>query len=135
VPENPEAVKDGLVESDELSYVLGLDWYGLRNTLLSVQLFQNRLQENDLPLFRPEVDTVITALWRSWNRSERFQFELFWLHGTEFDDGIVRPEVKWLFSDWGQVYLGYDYFYGDAEGLFGQFDERSRALLGWRFDF
>jgi hypothetical protein len=126
---------DGVIESDELAYVLGFDWYGLTQTLISVQGFESRLSEDNLPLFRPRVDRNLTGLVRWWNQTERFQIEMLWIHGLEYDDGIVRPKLRYAWNDSSQVYLGYDLFYGDAAGNFGQFDDRDRFRIGLRFDF
>ncbi len=134
--------ENGLVESDELSYVLGLDWYGIHNSLLSFQVFESRLQERELPVLRPDTDTNVTALYRWWTGRQKLQLQLFWIHGIEFEDGLVRPELRWSWSDHGQLWLGYDAFYGGDDpvegetiGYFGQFDRLSGARFGLRFEF
>ncbi len=125
---------DGLVTDDELAYVLGLDWFGIENVLISFQFFRRELS-NDLPfLLQPHTDTNFTGLVRWTSRRERLRLELIALHGDEQNDGLVRPKLTWAWSDKGQLFVGYDLFYGDAAGLFGQFDHRDRARLGLRFD-
>lgn len=131
------AAPDGLVVGDQVGAVLGLDWYGIGNDLLSFQVFYDRLLDEELALLlpRPEDDTIVTGLYRFVSGGERLTLELFALHDLESDDGLVRPRLHFAWSDHGAVYLAGDVFYGDQPGLFGQYDERDRVRLGLRFDY
>lgn len=121
---------DGIEESPDFNYVLGLDWYGLRDTLISGQLFQDIIINNTEGVTRDRTETTITLLARRSLLNDRLALELQWLQGLNVGDGLVRPKVQYDFTDSVTVWGGADVFYGSSRGLFGQFDGRSRLVLG-----
>jgi len=126
---------DGVVKTDELSYVLGLDWFGLSDTLISTQLFQSQLS-NHLPgMLRDERDTTMTLLVKRDFSNETVTAELLWLHNLDLDDGLARPKVTYQMNDNTTLWLGADIFYGDQQGLFGQFKERDRMVTAVEIAF
>jgi len=125
--------RDGAVRGDELGAVVGLDWYGFRDTLLSLQLFPSLLPEHEPGLLRDRFDTNVTFLARRSFRNERLVAEAIWLHNLNQGDGALRPELRYELRDGLWVWAGLDWFYGTRDGLFGQFDARDRALLGFEW--
>ncbi len=119
----------GLVRSDELGWVLGLDWYGMPQSMLSFQYFESRV-DDDLPLDRETVERNVTGFYRWWSRSEKLEARLMWMHNLERNDGLVRPEVRYQWLDMTRLWIGYDHFYGTRLGLFGQFRDQSRLRMG-----
>ncbi|MBL6692091.1 MAG: hypothetical protein ISQ58_07970 [Pseudomonadales bacterium] len=121
---------DGVAESAELSYVLGLDWSGLDDSFISAQLFQSWLPGYQAGFTRPEMDTSVTFLARRdfWN--DTLIAELLWITKTNDGDGLLRPKVSYELEDNIEIWLGLDLFYGDRQGLFGQFDDNDRLLVG-----
>lgn len=124
---------DGVVRSDELGAVLGLDWYGFRDTVLSLQLFPSFLPDDEPGLLRDRLDTNVTFLARRSFRNEQLVAEAIWLHNLDQGDGTIRPELRYELRDGLWVWAGLDWFYGTRDGLFGQFDARDRALLGFEW--
>lgn len=126
---------DGLIESAELSYVLGLDWSGIDETFISAQLFQSWLPERNSAMTREALDTTLTFLIRreSWN--DTLTAELLWLANLNDGDGLARPKVSYDVEDDVRLWLGLDLFYGGSDGLFGQFDDNDRLLLGLELGF
>ena len=61
--------------------------------------------------------------------------ENIWLHGLRQSDGLVRPKVKYEVRTGLHLYLGFDWFYGTRNGLFGQFDGRDRVRIGAEWGF
>ena len=120
---------DGVARGQELAWVLGLDGYGLSDTIWSVQLFHNHLTGVDQPLFIEPTETRLTWLVRRTFMNERLEAELQWLHDLDLDDGLARAEIRYDWTDTLGVELGIDVFYGDRDGLFGQFDSRDRLVL------
>jgi len=121
---------DLLHDTPELGYVLGLDWYGLSDTLVSFQLFQSWLLDDAPGLLRDRLDTNLTlyAEHRLWN--DRLKLEALWIHSTNAQDGLVRPKVTYELRSGLDVWVGFDVFYGDSEGVFGQFGSRDRGVIG-----
>jgi hypothetical protein len=126
--ENP-AEADGVVETPELKYVLGLDWYGFSETLLSFQLFQSWLTRNESGLLRDDPETVFTVLARREFLNDQLVLEVIWLQDFHHADGLVRPRATYELSDTLRCRFGLDLFYGSRNGVFGEFDENDRISL------
>ena len=124
---------DGFVRSDELGAVVGFDWYGFRDALLSFQVFPSLVVDDVPGLLRDRVDVNLTLLARRTFRNERLVAEAIWLHNANQGDGIVRPELRYELRDGLWVWAGLDWFYGTGDGLFGQYDARDRALIGFEW--
>ena len=126
---------DGVVKTREFAYVFGLDWSGIRNTLISGQIFQSRLKD-DLPgLVRDKVDTTVTFLARRHFKNETLTAEILWLYNLNNNDGLVRPKVSYEWKDNVKIWVGVDVFYGNNKGLFGQFDQNDRLVVGMEWGF
>jgi hypothetical protein len=123
----------GPAESDEISYMVGVDWTGLRQTFLSVQFFQTVIFDHRSAMLREERDTNATFFVqrRLWN--DRLRLEAMWLHGVHHADGLVRPKVVYELRQGLEGWLGIDWFYGSRNGSFGQYDDEDRAVVGLRW--
>jgi len=128
ISSNAIADIDGVVKTDELSYVIGLDWFGFSDTFISTQLFQSHLNNHQPGILRDKRNTTITALLRQDFYNETVTAELLWLHNLDLDDGLARPKLSYQMNDNTTLWLGADIFYGDQQGLFGQFKERDRFV-------
>lgn len=126
---------DGVHETDEFGYVLGFDWYGFSDTLLSVQFFQNILMDDATGLLRDEVENNASFLVRRdfWN--DTLEVSNLLVHSLNNDDGFNRSKVKYAWRDDISLWAGVDVLYGTKEGLFGQFEENSRVLVGMEWSF
>ena len=132
---SPTGDPDGVAETDELGYVLGLDWYGLEDTLLSAQAFQSITVSDPTGMVRDRVDTNFTFLARHDLLDGDLTLDVIWLTNVNQADGLLRPKVNYKVTDELDVWLGLDVFYGDGKGLFGQFDDQDRVVTGvkWRW--
>ncbi|MEE9352487.1 MAG: DUF1302 family protein, partial [Thiotrichaceae bacterium] len=128
-------VANGILESDELSTVIGLDYSGISDTFISGQLFQSRILDNSQGLTRPKNDTSLTFLARRMFRNDTLEAEILWLANTHDGDGLIRPKLSYDIKDDVKAWIGADIFYGDIEGLFGQFGDKDRVLLGLEIGF
>ena len=126
--------RDLVGRSGEISYVLGLDWFGFRDSLISLQVFQSWLLRERAWL-RDRVDTNLTLLLRRELMNERLRVEAIWLHNLNDGDGLVRPKLSFEVRDDLRVWVGFDLFYGTRRGVFGEFDDRDRATLGMQWGF
>ena len=127
--------KDGVVRSDEYGYVVGLDWSGMTDTLISGQLFQSMLSKSPAGLVRDRVESVATLLVRRHFWNETLQLDMIWLSGLNEGDGLIRPKVRYQYTNDIALSFGADIFYGSKDGLFGEFKERDRLVFGveWWF--
>ncbi len=117
----------------ELAYVLGLDWFGVRDTLLSLQVFQSWLLRDRPGWLRDRVDTNVTFLARRELMNERLRLEGIVIHNLNDGDGLLRPKLSFELRDGLSVWAGLDVFYGRSRGVFGEFDGRDRAVLGMQW--
>ncbi len=124
---------DGVEKTDEPAFVLGFDWYGLSETLISMQLFQSWLTGNPQGFVRDAVDTSVTLLLQRSDFNEVLVTELLWLHNLNQDDGLARPKLSYELQDNLKIWTGFDLFYGTQNGLFGQFDQKDRVIFGFEW--
>jgi hypothetical protein len=45
----------------------------------------------------------------------------------------VRPRVEYAVRDDLQVWMGFDVFYGTRDGIYGEFDENDRFVVGFEW--
>lgn len=125
--------RDGVARTADVSWVLGLDWFGFDETFLSFQVFQSWLPAHRDGMLRKALDTNLTLLVQRdlWN--DRLRLETQVIQSWNDRDGLVRPRVAWEWRDDTTLALGFDFFYGDEAGVFGQFDRNDRVWLSVRF--
>ncbi|MFZ5654790.1 MAG: DUF1302 family protein [Pseudomonadota bacterium] len=126
---------DGVAESDAIGSVLGLDWNGVDDWLVSAQVFVDQVADPPGPLHRPRTDTTGTLLLRRLYLGDTLALELRWLVNANDGDGLLRPRLSYDLDDRITLWSGLDWFYGDRQGIFGQFDANDRAVFGVRYHF
>lgn len=127
--------EDGIANTPEISSVLGLDYRGFTDWFLSYQWFQSTLLEYEDDIVRQQQRMQHTLLIRRSLMNETLEIELFMLYSDEDQDGQVRSQLVYQATDTMRVWGGVDIFYGDLDGLFGQFDDTDRLVLGVEFGF
>lgn len=126
---------DGVHQTDEFAYVIGLDWFGFSETLLSVQFFQNILTDDATGLLRDQVENSVSFLAQRDFRNDTFTLSNIWVHNFNDDDGFIRPKIEHELRDNLNLWGGLDFFYGSKAGLFGQFDRTDRLVFGMEWGF
>jgi len=126
---------DGVDRGDELNYVLGLDWFGFTDTLVSFQLFQTFIIDTDRTITENKFDNIITLLIERQFLNETLEVEVLWLQSINDGDGLVRPRISYELRDNIEIEFGFDIFYGDKDGLFGEFRGNDRVVLGVEYGF
>lgn len=121
---------NGVLITDELSYVLGVDWSGVTDSMISLQLFQSALAETAPDLVRDKVDSTVTLSINSRFMNDTLTFECIALHNLNDHDDLLRPSLNYSLYDGVNVWLGADVFMGDSKGLFGQFGDQDRLVAG-----
>ncbi len=124
---------DGVIDTGEVAYVLGLDWYGVRESLLSFQLFQSWLLSDANGLARDPLDTNVSLLVRRNFLQTTLTLDAIGIHNINDGDGLVRLSGSYEIQDGLELEAGLDLFYGRSEGAFGQFDSRDRVTLRIRW--
>jgi len=130
-----QADSDGVGESDNFSSVVGLDWYGMEDTLISAQLFGDYLTNDIEGLVRDQFASTASLLVRRKFLDDDLEAEVIWLQSLNSGDGLVRPKVTYQINDTLSVWAGADIFFGTSKGVFGQFDDNDRVLLGFQMSF
>ena len=121
---------DGVVKTGEFKYVLGFDWYGFTDTLLSTQIFQTYLNKHETGMIQQQLNTQITFLIKQDYMNETLHAEILVLHDINYEDGMLRFKLTYEYNDEINIYVGADIFYGNEDGLFGQFNETDRVVSG-----
>ncbi|TQV82219.1 DUF1302 family protein [Denitrobaculum tricleocarpae] len=122
--------RDGVVESGEVSYVLGLDYQGFSDTLLSAQLFQSLITDYDEGIVQDQLETSATFLLERNFMNETLKLSLLVIQSLNLGDGVAQAELDYQFTSNVNLTLGADIFYGDEDGLYGQFRNRDRVTFG-----
>jgi hypothetical protein len=126
---------DGIVQSSDLSFVIGLDWQGLEDTLISVQWFQSYLFDHQDSVIRPQSDNKLSLMYKRTFANETWALEMLAVQGFDQDDGLIQSKLSYLLESNIKLMLGSDVFYGDKTELFGQFDNQDRFTVGFEWGF
>lgn len=125
---NPHA-PDGVERRHDFNYVLGIDWSGIRDTFISVQFFQSILSGRTGYLVRDKVDSTITLNVSRNFANETWRIEGLLLHNLNDHDSALRARIKHSPSDKVSLYLQYENYAGNINGIFGQFRDKGRVLF------
>ena len=126
---------DGITKGAEASYVLGLDWAGLENTLISGQLFQSVALNRQSATLRDKTDSTVSLLVNHTLLNETMELRLIWLANTNIGDGLLRLRASYEWQDNLKTWISSDSYYGSEVGVFGQFDGNDRLTLGIELGF
>ncbi len=113
--------RDGIRQREFLSYVLGVDWTVSDNLMANVQFFQNVIFSAPGALVGESVDNAVSLFLLSDFINETLHPQFLVLYGINFGDLLIRPQVRYDFSDYVSATIGADFFIGSRSGLFGQF--------------
>lgn len=126
---------DGVFEARELAHVVGLDWTGIENTLVSAQFFQSRISRRPDGATRRRVEDQVTLLVQHEALNQSLRLRALWLQSLDRGDRTLQAQVAWKWRSNAIVTLGVERFAGTREGLFGQFRDASRATLALEVGF
>lgn len=105
----------------------GLDWDMAESTFLNAQIGVDHVEGDRL--VRPSTDVIATVRLQKSLANDTWKLSAEMLGSLSDGDGTFRPAVSWQVSDQLRLSGGVDVIWGDASGLFGQFDEADRAWL------
>lgn len=122
--------QNGVQQSDSASYVFGVDWYGLEQSVVSVQLYQSILLDYNDGFARDRVDTTTTLLYKKDWLNETLHLEALGIYNLNDKDGLLKPKLSYEIDDETLLYSELDYFFGDKNGLYGEFYDANRVVIG-----
>lgn len=120
---------DGVAGGWRLSYVFGVDWFAPLDLLASVQMFQQYTGTNASQTPQEGWTTIPTLLLRKAFAGDRAVAQTFWLHDVDRGDGLIRASLRYDLRDDLAVATGFDVFYGDDDGIFGEFDDNDHVVF------
>jgi len=126
---------DGVVESGEFSYVLGVDYQGFTDTFISAQFFQTVITDHKNEITQDKIENSATFLIERKFLNETLTAELLLIHSFSDTDGALQAEMSYQIRSNIDLKLGIDMFYGSRDGLFGQFDNKDRVTFGIEIGF
>lgn len=127
--------EDGVFESDEISYVLGVDYQYDADTLISGQIFQSYLTDAGDAGVRDDLDTTLSLLVSREFRNDTIVAEALYLQSVNDGDGLLQIDFSYELRSNLKLLAGADVFFGDADGVFGQFDGADRIRFGFEYGF
>ena len=125
----------GIEDSSEFAAVVGLDWQLSSDTLISGQYFQSQLLDYVDTIQRDRSERNASLYLRQSFMNETLQFSGLLLYSINRQDSWTQLKLKYMFSSNLELWLGADIISGDKEGLFGQFSETDRLLMGLKLGF
>jgi hypothetical protein len=118
-------INQGVAVSQELGYVIGVDWTGFTDTFVSIQVFQSKLLDYG-DYVRDDTDTNLTFLLRRSFLNESLNFEMLWVYHQNDADSLLRLSAGYELTSNTTVSVFADFFIGRPDELFGQFNDQDR---------
>lgn len=125
----------GIKRSAEFSSVIGLDFQGLSDVLLSVQWFQSHLTNYDSSIVRDTTEHTFTLLYEHNFANETWALKSLLINSVNHGDGVWQNKLNHNLIDNMDIWFGADVFYGQSDGLYGQFNSRDRLTIGFELGF
>ena len=131
-----DIANQGIEDSAELASVFGLDWQLTDyDTLLSTQWFQSHLFNYESSIRRGENEQNMSFYVQRDFANEIWQINALTLYSIDNQDSLVQIKLKYLWRSNIELWFGSDIFSGDRDGIYGQFRDVDRLLLGLEMGF
>jgi Protein of unknown function (DUF1302) len=127
--------RQGIQQSGEFSSVLGIDWQGLTDTFISAQWFQSYLTDYQSDIKRDRQQQTLTLLAERHFANETWTAKVQGQYSLNQHDQLWRFKLSHMLLSSLELWLAADLFSGDDEGLYGQFDQQDRLLIGFEWGF
>ena len=127
---------DGIVERPVVDYVVGVDVNTFDRLDINIQLMQRIIHDFDERLFGENDWRTHLSVWLStelWGG--KVEPECLAIIGLTEEDLLLRPQVKVNLTSAWQWRIGMDLLHGEASGLFGRFNTKSRLFTELRYHF
>jgi hypothetical protein len=67
--------------------------------------------------------------------NDALQAEALLIHGLNQGDGVLQASLEFEWRTNIRLKVGADIFYGNSQGIFGQFNEKDRVSIGIELGF
>jgi hypothetical protein len=127
------------IQQDSMKYGLGLDYiYG--DSSVSMQVIQELIPDyhEDKPVYFIEdgTGTMLTILFKQYFLQNTMELNISAAYGIEFEDYIIKPSLKYNFTDTLQGTIGGLYIGGkDEYSFFGQYRDNDEVFAELRCSF
>jgi hypothetical protein len=124
----------GLLKTSQIISGIGLDYFGISETLISIQWFSDWISENGYselvtPARRPMLNGITIMLDRFFI-NQTLEAKIFSAYEIEDRSVLLDIKVSYNLGNDLKIWTGGDFFFGSDKGLIGQFSDRNRVLLG-----
>jgi hypothetical protein len=130
-------------DRDTFAFMLGFDrptmWRFFnprRAFFISGQWFHKHILDHDSNIITTDMDddhyqNIMSLLVNTWYLEDKFQPEILVVYDFS-DNGFIRPQLLWDYSDRVAMSVGFQFFYGhnDSDGYFGAV--RANDEFYWR---
>lgn len=123
------------IDKPELSAVIGLDWSGFADTLISGQIFASYIGDYQSHIVRDKTQLRASLLWQQNFANETWQWQVLGLFSVNQGDRLIRPKLRYSWRDNVDIWLSADIFSGNSRGLFGQFKQQDRVSFGFEWGY
>ncbi|MFP4521964.1 MAG: DUF1302 family protein, partial [Fibrobacterota bacterium] len=138
-----DSVPSGSVKKDYIHYMIGADYSGFNDYMVSMQFIQRVIldfseKEGLLGgMGKPlrQYDNTLTFLIEGTYFQEKLKASMMNLYSLSTDDYILRPSIEYNISDAFWLYSGYDLIEGKKDTFFGQFDGNDNFYLKFKYSF
>ena len=125
---------NGVVDQNNFTWVLGLDYTEIADTRVNVQLFQSHVFDRD-PGILPSTNENGYSLLLNHKFGDKVEAQALWLASLNRTDSMLRPSVSWNFEKNWRLALGVVVFNGPPVGYFGRYDAKDRVYSELRYSF
>jgi hypothetical protein len=126
---NNDFAHRGFIRQKLLSFALGWDWYK-NNWLISPQWFQESIINPDAELTKRANTSYVSLLVNKKFMHDKLELKMFYLYGVTDHDKWFEPSVSYQISGRYELSLTFDVFSGNADTVFGRFNDNDRVVLG-----
>lgn len=123
------------VELDQATLAIGADIFAPLDLFVNVQLQLDNVTDAPPTLVRPDRDRIATAVVRRSFSYETVDVELRLYSSLEDGDRLLSSAVTYEAGSNTEMELRLESFSGNRLGLFGQFSDRDRLIVGIRHFF
>lgn len=120
---------NGVRQSDQVMNTIGLDWIS-GEWVASFQLFNDYLFQEIDPFNRDDHEVNWTFLLSRELMNDNLKVEMLTIQNLNQKDLLLRPKASYFLRSNVELAIGGDLFFGDSNGLFGQFEDRNRLSIG-----
>lgn len=127
---------DGLLDVDQLNWIVGVDWRSSGDLYINVQYAQNKfLDVDEDKFFRSSYETLVTVQVSDMFLDNDLELKLTVFYETADDSHSVSPEAAYRLSDEAKWVTGIYYFEGDEQTFFGEHQDNSNVFTYLEYKF